>query len=510
MAWAQTSAPAPAPGLNTTQGHLDVAQQGLDQAVADLHPATNANRGGFVQKAKADLNQVVANMKDAQAYVAAHPEINPLSPGPAPVESPDLQPGTISNALDSYAPRGGYRALIGTINDLNTVLSALVNNPARDFHGPVLGDIGGMRAKIIAGIVQVGADLRFAINYADTQVANKAGAARGAAAAATPVATAVGMPLSPEQLKALVIVEGDYSRGSGFVAKLHDKFFIVTNLHVLSGNKQFTLTGIDGTKYPTTGALFGAMDRDVAILKIPSELAKNYLEIQDDPVAETKPGDAVMVPGNSEGAGVALQIPGRVLGVGPDLVEVDAKFVQGNSGSPIIHRSSGKVIGMATYTEIIKQDDLQTAANMREIRWFGVRLDNIDPKQWQALDWERFSDEGLKVRKVEDLSKLMIAFLQNQKLPPNDDDKVMDAIVTLGVNAGAAIKLKNAQEYLNAIQTFMQTLQQLAQDDLQQLAEMNMYAYHENILKQQQDTQAAIARAFAVAGKQIGAYQNAL
>ena len=517
-AWAQTSAPAAAPNLSTTQGHLEAARTALDQAVTDLHGASNANRGGFVQKAKADLNVVVANLAEAKAYVAAHPASNILSPGPAPVEAADLQPGNISTTVEGRAPRGGFPALIMTINDLNVILSVLVNNSARDYHGLVLGDIGGLRVKLIASVVQVGADLHDAMDFAETQAADKAVARNAGAklagasgvAGTVPAAAAASAPLSPEQLKALVIVEGDYSRGSGFVAKLHDKFFIVTNLHVLSGNKQFTLTGIDGTKYPTTGALYGAEDRDVAILKIPSELAKNYLELQDDPVAETKAGDAVTVPGNSEGAGVALQIPGKVLGVGPGLVEVDAKFVHGNSGSPIIHRASGKVIGMATYTETFQPDDLQKAASLQEIRWFGLRLDNIDPKQWEALDWDRFSEEGLELRKVEELSKLMIAFLESQKLPPSEDEKIMDAVAAYEMNSNSARTHNNAEAYLSAVQTFLHTLQKLAQDDLSQFDGMKMYAYHEHILQQQQELQAAIAKAYTVAGKEIGTYKNSL
>ncbi len=40
---------------------------------------------------------------------------------------------------------------------------------------------------------------------------------------------------------------------------------------------------------------------------------------------------------------------GRSRGSDRALVEVDAKFVEGNSGSPIIHVKTGKVIGIATF-----------------------------------------------------------------------------------------------------------------------------------------------------------------
>jgi hypothetical protein len=271
----------------------------------------------------------------------------------------------------------------------------------------------------------------------------------------------------------------------------------------LSGNKKFTLTGIDGTKYPVTGPLYGAVDRDVAILKIPPELAKYYFEIQDDPVAGAQEGDPVTVPGNSEGAGVPVQIQGKVVGVGPEIVEVDAKFVQGNSGSPIIHRTSGKVIGLATYTITYQLDNLTKAANMQPTRWFGLRLDNIDPKQWEELNWARFSADGSQIGEIEDVSKTLIAFLTNQKLPPTNNDHIISLIATFQRNAALAIGRKSTPDYLDAAQSFFSDMQSLAYKDMSQLSTKKLYSYHANILEHQQELLAAINKAFATAPKQI-------
>ena len=57
-------------------------------------------------------------------------------------------------------------------------------------------------------------------------------------------------------------------------------------------------------------------------------------------------GDKITVHGNSGGGGVVTRIQGKVLGVGPNLVEVDAEFVQGNSGCPILSDSL-EVVGVA-------------------------------------------------------------------------------------------------------------------------------------------------------------------
>ena len=51
----------------------------------------------------------------------------------------------------------------------------------------------------------------------------------------------------------------------------------------------------------------------------------------------------------AKGGGVINTIISQLTGIGSNLVESDAQFVHGNSGSPIIDVKNGKVIGVATY-----------------------------------------------------------------------------------------------------------------------------------------------------------------
>src|SRR5205823_6472184 len=61
-----------------------------------------------------------------------------------------------------------------------------------------------------------------------------------------------------------------------------------------------------------------------------------------------KIGDSILIAGNSEGEGVVREVTGKVTGVGPQRVEVDANFVPGYSGSPILLEGNGQVIGVAS------------------------------------------------------------------------------------------------------------------------------------------------------------------
>lgn len=86
-------------------------------------------------------------------------------------------------------------------------------------------------------------------------------------------------------------------------------------------------------------------------------------------------GDSIAVFGNSQGQGSITRLDGKVLGVGPDTIEVDAKFVQGNSGSPILN-PHGNAVGIATYCTLNSsaQDWVASGTRFGNVRRFGVRL----------------------------------------------------------------------------------------------------------------------------------------
>ena len=304
-------------------------------------------------------------------------------------------------------------------------------------------------------------------------------------------------PLPDDQIKALVFIEGDQKSGTGFIAKLYGQYFVVTNQHVLSGNKKFTVTGPNGIKFPTNGTLFGAVNYDVAILKIPDNLAKFYLDVMDDPHNNAKVDDLVTVPSNALGARVPTQINGRLLAIGPELVEVDAEFKPGNSGSPIIDRPSGKVIGIATMTITYNLDALSRNVLNDETRWFGYRLDNIDPKTgWQILDWARFSADGVNVSQVDDLYKGLISLLGRKNTMESENLSIHNAIQAFQLSINDAVDRNNRVDYVQAIQDFNTKLRSLTDSSIRELSDHPLYAYHAKIVKEQQEIQKYLDQVF--------------
>lgn len=222
-------------------------------------------------------------------------------------------------------------------------------------------------------------------------------------AATAPAATPPPFDASPFS-SFIAIIEGDAGKGTGFVAKLKDGPALITNGHVLSGQSKFTVQMADGSSFAPEHYLF-TENRDLAAMRSAAlTAAGDGIEVVDNVNKDVKVGDDVVVLGNSLGAGVATQLAGKVVAIGPSLVEVDAPFVPGNSGSPVIHVKSGKVIGIASYSTIRKapgQFGKDSSLYGKERR-FAYRLDNV--AAWTEVPWSLFSREGAIVADVEDLT----------------------------------------------------------------------------------------------------------
>lgn len=211
--------------------------------------------------------------------------------------------------------------------------------------------------------------------------------------------------LNAEQMAAVVLVEGEGGVGSGFITKIRDLPFVVTNVHVIGGNEKLRVTTLTGAKVEV-GATHAAIGRDLAIMRIEGTLPTAFLTLAANPLQSAKIGDKVVVVGNRRGGGVATQVSGVVQGVGPDKIEVDAAFQPGNSGSPIVHVESGEVIGLAAYSQTRRLDMLdgvpaKSGSNdesedaKMEQRWFGYRIDGVSG--WQNIDIARWRQQTRRI-----------------------------------------------------------------------------------------------------------------
>jgi len=173
--------------------------------------------------------------------------------------------------------------------------------------------------------------------------------------------------------KLAVIVAGKKA-GSGFLVRVGDRCWLYTNAHVVEGSPP---SGIRATLLNnvalTLGACQRAQGRDLVRFEVAGTLPAFTLERNMPDI-----GEAITILGNSDGRGVVTEIRGHILGVGPQELEVDAPFVAGNSGSPVLNRA-GRVVGVASYLRNCRDNKDWSKKDTRYngIRRFALRLAGV-------------------------------------------------------------------------------------------------------------------------------------
>jgi S1-C subfamily serine protease len=87
--------------------------------------------------------------------------------------------------------------------------------------------------------------------------------------------------LTTDQARAVVLIKGDNSEGTGFLVKTADGPTVVTNLHVISDNPNLKITTNTGQQI-TVLSLKGASDRDLAMFAIKDQ---NYSYLPSPPTS---------------------------------------------------------------------------------------------------------------------------------------------------------------------------------------------------------------------------------
>lgn len=274
-------------------------------------------------------------------------------------------------------------------------------------------------------------------------------------------------------------VQGEGGAGSAFVCMMQGKRMLFTNQHVIRENPALKFTLLNQTQVKL-GAARAAVGHDLMVFDIADPLPA--LEADIDFAANVQVGDEVLVVGNTEGQGVIKPLPGQVVGIGPNLVEISSQFMPGNSGSPILHVKSGRVIGIATYA-IIRSVDSLTGARNPSVRRFGFRLDSV--QQWQPVNWQLYQAEAAATTKVSQFSTALVALLRDLKsgqfLPSKHTDTRLKPAMSFlqPLMAGGN---KNKADIARAMQNFMGELKNVSLRDVEALKPQLRYDFFQREL----------------------------
>lgn len=211
---------------------------------------------------------------------------------------------------------------------------------------------------------------------------------------------------------ACVIIKTATSVGSGFIADMDGKKYLITNDHVMRGGPPMTAQLLDGTKVTSTNIEVSAT-RD--LVRLPLDASNSLPAL---PLAVTsRLGQPIFVYGNSDGASVVTSVSGSIVGLGTDEVETDAEFVRGNSGSPMVLRD-GSVLAVATYATRNPEpsDWIKQGTRFADIRRFGFRLAGT---QWVRMSLKEYYLRADCLTDMQTLCKDLCILLSSHTLASN-------------------------------------------------------------------------------------------
>jgi hypothetical protein len=185
-------------------------------------------------------------------------------------------------------------------------------------------------------------------------------------------------------MDAVAIITTNVGSGTGFLAHDLGNTYLYTNQHVISDIMTVKVTDSMGDPIQL-GSLEISNSQDVARFRVSKRPA---LLITDN----VQGNERVVVLGNSEGAGVITVGKGTVKGVGPSEIEVDADFVPGNSGGPVVNVEK-EVVGIATYVTKGDQvpDWVSKDTRYSKPRRFTIRPSRID--DWRLVSREEYAKQ---------------------------------------------------------------------------------------------------------------------
>lgn len=293
--------------------------------------------------------------------------------------------------------------------------------------------------------------------------------------------------------------------GSGFICEHGGEPALFTNTHVVAGMGAPVFKRLDNSIAATLGAPASAVGHDIMRYRLPPEVPMPKLRAAPDVGAIAAIGDEIFVLGNSEGARVIAPLTGTIAGLGPELIEVTAEFVPGNSGSPIIHAKTGFVIGIATYLTVRDQKFLSGESKNARVRRFGYRLDSV--KQWQSVDWAVFERERLEVKKAEQLTTDLTRLLHDMK----------DGTITFSAHKNPAIARHvqafqdkvssssriNATDHAAAVSMFLKFMKSVSQQDITDANNRLRYDYFRRAIAEEKQVRTLFAEIFDKLVKQL-------
>lgn len=217
----------------------------------------------------------------------------------------------------------------------------------------------------------------------------------------------------------VLIVKNENGSGTAFKAKMDGDSYIVTNLHVIDGSSRNQIYDQEGKPIPIPQVIEIHKKKDLVRFKNKQEIGD--LEIE----GEAQVDESVTAYGNSQGADVLTASKGKVLGIGPDSLEISCEIVPGNSGGPVVSKN-GQLVGVASFLTF-RENKWEEKTRFAQVRRFALKL--RENEEWWKIDYSTFLKESKTLSNME-----------------NTLEEIMDVVVLFGNPSISKVKLSLASQ----------------------------------------------------------------
>jgi S1-C subfamily serine protease len=188
---------------------------------------------------------------------------------------------------------------------------------------------------------------------------------------------------------------------SGFLCKINENKFLVTNIHVIANAnslEDITVKTRDNIEIKLTDC-FVAQDRDLCVFMHEDDPKLTHLDISTA-VSRKQSKKPIYVLGYPLGGGTMVETEGTLKGVGNSLIEIDCAAFKGNGGGPVLDAITNEVIGVLTKVENVPEDPFTKLVSKKlgnpfksGLRIHATRLDTVDTSSWEKLVWRDWKEE---------------------------------------------------------------------------------------------------------------------
>jgi hypothetical protein len=203
-------------------------------------------------------------------------------------------------------------------------------------------------------------------------------------------------PSPSNDLDKIAVIEGASPRGTGFITIFRDKMAVISSQEVLNTKDDLKLKDINGETLSYDSIFIPKDKRGIVVFELVSdEQKRTFIPLEDNVSENCGLDSSIIVYGYKKNIRAVTRAKGRILAIGPELLDLSVKTSGLLPGGPVISKSSGKVV--AVFSKARTQDG--------KMSLLGVRIDTLE--DLVKFDKEKLTKELKAIEKIKDFIQIL-------------------------------------------------------------------------------------------------------